>query len=68
MTEINQSANALKEMNGFSKSFNVVDQDGKSVSILCRISWEFSDTMGPSVTEEIEKMMWELSDRISDLL
>ncbi|MFA6710989.1 MAG: hypothetical protein WCR83_06690 [Candidatus Methanomethylophilaceae archaeon] len=68
MNQINQSANALKEMDGNSRSFNIVDQDGRSVSILCRITWEYSSTMGNTVKDEIENMMWELSDKISDLL
>lgn len=68
MIEINQSAQAMKEMNGFSKSFNIVDQDKNTVSTICRISWEFSDTMGPDAREDIDRKMWDLIQEISDIL
>ena len=68
MNQIDQSANALKELDGNSKSFNIVDQDGKPVGILCRITWEYSTTMDGSVRDELENMMWDLTAKISDIL
>ena len=66
--ESKETESLVKEMDGNSKSFNIVDQDGKSVGILCRISWEYSSMMGDSVKDEIENMMWGLTERISDIL
>jgi len=66
--ESKETESLVKEMNGFSRSFNIVDQDRKSVGILCRVSWEFSDTIGDSVMEEVERMMWDLTNKISNML
>lgn len=68
MTEINQSALALKMMRGDTISFNATDKKNNVVTAQIRITWEYSPSVSDSIREMIDTSLSELTKDIAGLM